>query len=375
MSGLYLHIPFCKQACHYCNFHFSTSLKYRTEMVEALQTELRLRRDYLPAPHLESVYFGGGTPSLLDASELNALFTTIRECFLLREGAEITLEANPDDLTPDKLAMLADSPVNRLSIGIQSFSDADLQYMNRAHNAREAARCLDLALEAGFTNLTVDLIYGLPTLSDRQWADNMQQVIGRGIPHLSCYALTVEERTVLHHFVRTGKAPGPEEEAGARQFEQLMDTTAAAGYEHYEISNFALPGMQAVHNSNYWRGVPYLGVGPSAHSYDGSSRQWNVAHNMRYIKGLQRPGSQFPKELFEKEDLSPRQQYNEYVMTGLRTSWGCRLEAIDPAYRPHFLTQIAPHLDHRSVETDGQTYRLTRTGKLLADAIAVDLFL
>ncbi len=373
MAGLYLHIPFCKQACHYCNFHFSTSLKLKTPLLDALCQEIALQRDYLQGAPLKSVYLGGGTPSLLETGELTALFETIRQYFPLENGAEITLEANPDDISLDKLRDWKNyTPVNRLSIGIQSFSETDLLWMHRAHNAHEARACLDLALETGFDNLTVDLIYGAPTTSDAQWQENLRTVLDAGVPHLSCYSLTVEEGTALAHFVQKGQAPPVDDQKSARQFAWLLEETARHGYEHYEISNFALPGRYARHNSNYWTGAHYLGIGPSAHSFNGVSRQWNVANNAGYIRALQ--AGQIP---FELETLSPAQRYNEYVMTGLRTQWGCeeqRIRTLGEPMAAYFFSEIQAFIAAGQVEKSAGTYRLTREGKFLADRIASDLF-
>jgi len=372
MAGIYIHIPFCKQACHYCNFHFSTSLKYKGDLLQALMQELELQRNYLPTPKLETIYLGGGTPSLLTGDELQQLFDTIHQFYEIETDAEITLEANPDDLTDTKIQEFRTTPINRFSIGIQSFAEADLLFMNRAHNAQEALHCIQKVQDAGFDNLTVDLIYGTPTLSDEQWQQNIQQVIDLQVPHLSCYALTVEEKTALAHFVKIGKAPPVDEEQAARQFEQLMQKLQAHGYEHYEISNFAKPDRYARHNSNYWKGVPYLGIGPSAHSYDGKSRQWNVANNASYIKALQK--NNVP---FEREELTPEQQYDEYVMTALRTIWGVNLEKVrhfGPRFERYFLKNVQHFLLAGQVERQGDTFRLTEKGKLLADGIAMELF-
>lgn len=370
MSGIYIHIPFCKQACHYCDFHFSTSMKLKGELINALLTELELRSGYLKENELSSIYFGGGTPSLLTQEELKAVFDKIRQLFSIKENAEITLEANPDDLSEEKIKMLRQTPVNRLSIGIQSFSDEDLRFMNRAHNSKEAHRCIEWAQKYGFENLTVDLIYGSPTTSDEQWIENIDRLFKYDIPHLSCYCLTVEPKTALAHFVRTGKAADVDDDQASRQFNMLMEKMEAQGYEHYEISNFAKPGRHAIHNSNYWRGEAYLGIGPSAHSYNGQSRQWNVANNSKYIKTI---GEGVVP--FEKEDLSPEQRYNEYVMTGLRTKWGVELERINPAFRDHFLSEAAPYLEAGKMEKNGEAFILTRAGKHLADRIAMELFL
>ena len=374
MPGVYIHIPYCRKACHYCNFHFSTTLRSKPEMVASILTELELQRDFLKGASLSSVYLGGGTPSLLDISELVQIFDRISGLHQLEPGAEITLEANPDDLTPEKLRQLRDyTPVNRLSIGIQSFSDTDLQWMNRAHNATLARACLEDALKTGFSDLTIDLIYGAPVTSDEQWAENLQTAIEYGIPHLSCYCLTVEEGTALHHFVGKGQQSPVDEEKAARQFEYLQRETECAGYEHYEISNFALPGRYARHNSSYWLGEPYLGIGPAAHSFDGENRQWNIANNALYINSLR--DKTIP---FEREVLSTAQRYNEYVMTSMRTKWGTdkrKIAADFGEFAALFQQGIQSYLESGHIEEDKGIYRLSRTGKLLADRIASDLFI
>ena len=373
MSGIYIHIPFCKQACHYCNFHFSTSLRFKDEMVNAILKEMELQKNYLPDQNLETIYFGGGTPSLLSEKDLNLIFEKINKHFTVSKNAEITLEANPDDLNLEKLQMLKSTPINRLSIGIQSFSDQDLQFMNRAHNSGEAVACLKNAQTVGFENLTVDLIYGSPTTSDQQWEWNVRKLFEFRIPHLSCYCLTVEPRTALAHFIKKGKVEPVDDEQSARQFEMLMQMMEAEGYEHYEISNFAKPGWHARHNSSYWFGKPYLGVGPSAHSFDGKSRQWNIANNAFYIKSL---GEN--KISFEKEVLTPTQQYNEYVMTALRTMWGCDLEKIKSwgaDMESHFLQKVEIFIKNKTLLQKDNHFMLTQKGKLLADNIAMELFL
>lgn len=374
MPGLYLHIPFCKQACHYCNFHFSTSLRQKGAMLEAILKEIDLQQDYLGGAEIGSVYFGGGTPSLLDVGELEQIFEKIHSLHRIAPDAEITLEANPDDLSLEKLRNLKKlTPVNRLSIGIQSFSDEDLRWMNRAHTSTHARACLDDAVATGFQNLTIDLIYGSPSTSDEQWAENLRLAFGYGIPHLSCYCLTVEEGTALGTFVRRGQQPPVDEDRAACQFEILMEAAAAQGYEHYEISNFAKPGRYARHNTNYWRSEPYLGLGPSAHSFDGVSRQWNVAHNAQYIQHLS--NGKIP---FEREVLTSTQRYNEYVMTSLRTMWGADLgeiSAMGNEVARHFEKSAQVFLNSGILEKAGQTVRLTREGKLLADRVAMELFL
>jgi oxygen-independent coproporphyrinogen-3 oxidase len=342
-------------------------------MVAAILKELELQRNYFGGAELSSVYFGGGTPSLLEAKELEQIFEKINSLHRVAPDAEITLEANPDDLSAAKLHDLKNyTPVNRLSIGIQSFDDEDLRWMNRAHSAAHAHACLDDALAAGFHDLTLDLIYGAPPTSDAQWAENLRLAFDYGIPHLSCYCLTVEEGTALGTFVRKGQQPPVDEEKATRQFEHLMEAAAERGYEHYEISNFSLPNRYARHNSSYWRGEPYLGVGPSAHSFDGQSRQWNVANNALYIKALAE--NRIP---FEKEILTPAQRYNEYVMTSLRTMWGADLEkirAMSEAFAAHFEQSAQPFLKNGKMERAGDIFRLTCTGKFLTDGIAAELF-
>ena len=372
MPGLYLHIPFCKQACYYCNFHFSTSLKYKEEMVAALIRELEMQKDYLDDKTLTSVYLGGGTPSLLNSKNLEQIFTAIDRHFQWTPGAEITLEANPDDLDAETVKDLARSPVNRLSIGIQSFSEEDLRFMNRAHTAREAEECIDLARTAGFEQLTVDLIYGAPTTSDKQWAQNLERIFAYAVPHLSCYCLTVEPGTALGHFVAKGKVPPVDEEKAARQLEYLMQAAAAAGFIHYEISNFAQAGQFARHNTAYWMGEPYLGIGPSAHSFNGHSRQWNIANNAKYLKAIAE--NRLP---FEREQLTSAQRYNEYILTGLRTMWGVSLEKIGELgerFIPYFLQMARPFLEKRQLIREEAQFYLSQEGKLIADRIAMELF-
>ncbi len=372
MAGIYIHIPFCKKACHYCNFHFSTSLRLQEPMVKGIIKEIELQKEYLNGAVIQSIYFGGGTPSLLNLSDINAIFCAIRKHYQIETNAEITLEANPDDLTNDKLEALRQSPINRLSIGIQSFSDEDLRFMNRAHNAEEAESCIEKARAYGFDNLTVDLIYGTPTMSDKVWRSNIEKVIALAVPHISCYCLTVEPNTALGHFVKTGKVPNVVDEQAAKQFELLMNTLENAGYLHYEISNFAKPDHFAIHNSNYWKRVPYLGVGPSAHSFDGQVRQWNIANNVKYVTALAE--STIP---FDSEQLTVEQQYNEYIMTSLRTIWGCnisKLNELGTNYAEYFTRKATDFVDKGLLKTNRANYTLTRRGKFLADYIAMELF-
>ena len=372
MAGLYIHIPFCKQACYYCNFHFSTSLGQKAALLQALLKELKLQKDYLESEKLETIYLGGGTPSLLSKKELLQIFETIYQHYSVANHAEITLEANPDDLSKQKLKALKQSPINRLSIGIQSFFEEDLLFMNRAHNAQEAKDCIQNAQEMGFENLTIDLIYGAPTTSDTNWKINIQTAIEYQIPHISCYCLTVEPRTALAHFVKKGKVQALDEVQAARQFKMLMHQMKKADYEHYEISNFAKPNWHSKHNSSYWLGAKYLGIGPAAHSFNGTSRQWNIAHNIKYIKALQNK-----KLPFDKEILSKEQQYNEYVLIALRTKWGCHLSKIKSFGKnieTHFKKEIAAHQKAGLVKAEKDIFFLTEKGKLFADRITMALF-
>ncbi len=374
MSGIYIHIPFCKQACHYCNFHFSTSLSHRKEMVLALKEELKLRSGYLEGRQVDTVYFGGGTPSLLEVSEIVELWQLIESEFNLGKDMEITLEANPDDLNLERLQNYKlYSPINRLSIGIQSFQEADLVYMNRAHNSKEAQDCLGNALAAGFQQLSIDLIYGTPTMSEEQWLFNLRTAFAYGIPHISCYALTVEPKTALQHLIAKGKTAGISEEKTARQFELLLQEIKQQGYEQYEISNFCRPPHYARHNSSYWRGEYYLGIGPSAHSFNGSTRQWNIANNLKYIRGIK---AQTP--FFELEQLSPQEQHNEYILTALRTKWGVDIQYIDKNWGVEavetFYKKTQNFMIQGFITKDRERFVLSDQGKLLADTIIADLF-
>ncbi|MGH1335759.1 MAG: radical SAM family heme chaperone HemW [Aureispira sp.] len=371
MSGLYIHIPFCKQACNYCNFHFSTSLGQKEALLAALHLELQQRAPQWRQP-LQTVYLGGGTPSILSAQEINALWATIEQYYLLAPEMEITLEANPDDLTVEYVQELRDTPINRFSIGIQSFFEEDLQWMNRAHNAQQARACLEIAQAAGFDQLTIDLIYGGPTTTHEHWAANLATVFELQVPHFSCYALTVEPNTALAHQIKTGKRAAVEDAHAAEQFDYLLAQIAAKGYEQYEISNFCRPPNYAQHNSNYWTGAPYLGVGPAAHSFDGENRRWNVAHNPKYINGITTGETYWESELLTVQD-----RHNEYIMTALRTKWGVDLERLKQwgtRVVPQFEAQAARYLERGWIQKKGQTYVLTNQGKFLADAIISDFF-
>ena len=381
MAGIYLHIPFCRQACHYCNFHFSTSLKGKNDFIPALLKEMDRRKDYIGSSTIATVYLGGGTPSLLEPAQLKAVLDRLREIYSFQTDVEITMEANPDDMAdPATVRAWREAGVNRLSVGIQSFFEADLEWMNRAHNAVQAAECIRIAKGEGFDNLSIDLIYGGPTLPDSHWKMNVERAVAMQIPHLSCYALTVEPRTALDQLIRVHKRQDVSPDDQARQFLMLMEWTAAAGYEHYEISNFALPGHRSRHNSAYWQGETYLGLGPSAHSFNGVSREWNVANNALYVGawgGETSPADGMASAVAEVEVLTPVQQLNEYIMISLRTMEGSDLSYV----AGRFGAQAAQELERRAERyvQEGKmmnigTLVLTKTGRLLADGIAADLF-
>ncbi|MBJ6117721.1 radical SAM family heme chaperone HemW [Pontibacter sp. BT310] len=373
MAGIYLHIPFCKQACHYCDFHFSTSMGHKTATIDAIALELELRRDYLQGQTIETIYFGGGTPSLLTQDELQLLLQTIKDLFIVSATAEISLEANPDDLKPEKLQELKAAGINRLSIGLQSFHEPHLRMMNRAHNATESLKCVKDAQAAGFDNITVDLIYGIPAPDHSIWLKDLETLFSLNVQHVSCYALTIEPDTALGRWSKKGKFTPSEDDFTAQQFETLLEQMAQHGFVQYEISNFCKPGYESKHNSNYWRGVHYLGVGPSAHSFNGHSRQYNVANNRKYTEAI----SQLiiPTEI---EQLTLGDQANDYLLTTLRTIWGCDLAHMRDNYRHDVQAShniYLQELQHKELATikDNVLY-LTDKGKLLADQITLDLF-
>ncbi len=369
MAGIYLHIPFCRKACHYCNFHFSTNMQLKKQFLAAITKEIRLRANYLQGEAIKTVYFGGGTPSVLSADEIMQIFDVLHECFQIEKNAEITLEANPDDLDADYLKMLRTTPVNRLSIGIQSFNEGDLQFFNRAHTAKQSLIVLDNALAQGFDDLSVDLIYGSPTTSDEIWADNLARIAAFPVTHLSCYALTVEPKTALDSLIKRKKLPDVLDETAEKHWRMLQDWLPSAGFEQYEISNFARKQRYAKHNTAYWQNVAYLGVGPSAHSYNGHSRQWNIANNSLYINQL---GNNILP--FEIENLTKNDIFNEYVMTSLRTKWGCDIYKFQEN-TAYLLLQAQPFLAQNWLFLNQNTLILTQEGKLHADGIAAELFL
>ncbi|MEI6881498.1 MAG: radical SAM family heme chaperone HemW [Bacteroidota bacterium] len=374
MSGIYIHIPFCKKACHYCNFHFSTIHSHKQRVVAAIIKEIELRKNYLPSNKIESIYFGGGTPSILTQVELNSIFNEIYKYFDVTEGAEITLEANPDDLNINRLKELKKSPINRLSIGIQSFRDEDLIWMNRAHSAIEAKESIRNAKEFGFESLSIDLIYGTPNLSNDAWKSNILQAIDLGVNHISSYCLTVETKTALSHLIENGKLDPLSEEQAAQQFDILIDTLEKNSFEQYEISNFAKDGKYAIHNTNYWMNKPYIGIGPSAHSFNQTERSWNIANNILYAEAIEK--NELP---METEVLSIANKLNEYVMTSLRTKWGCSLNYIESnfgyKYAEQILQQAYPHIQKNHLTKEGNTLLVSKAGKFFSDGIASDLFL
>ncbi|HLU81396.1 MAG TPA: radical SAM family heme chaperone HemW [Flavobacteriaceae bacterium] len=371
MPSIYLHIPFCKQACHYCDFHFSTSLKNTSAMVEALAKELFLRKDELQG-EVETIYFGGGTPSLLTIFDLRFLIDTIYKNYTVIENPEITLEANPDDLTEEKIKALADSPVNRLSIGVQSFFEDDLKLMNRAHNAEEAKNCLSVAARH-FDNISIDLIYGIPNMTNERWLQNVEKAFSFDIPHISAYALTVEPKTALKKMIEKGTIPPMDEALAEQHFFSLADVLEKNHFIHYELSNFGKEGYFSKNNTAYWTGKSYLGIGPSAHSYDGKNRSWNIANNTLYIKSIIE--NKLPSET---ETLTKTDRYNEYIMTGLRTMFGVSLEKVKQdfgeKYYQYLSEQAQRFLEQELLVIEENTLKITHKGKFIGDGVSAELF-
>lgn len=371
MSGIYIHIPFCKQACYYCDFHFSTSLKKKSEMINAIAKELILRKNEVNE-EIETIYFGGGTPSLLDIDDLMVLIDIIYRNYQVSQNTEITIEANPDDLSETKIIQLSETPVNRLSIGIQSFFDDDLKMMNRAHSSEESKQCLSIATNY-FDNITIDLIYGISNMSKEKWKQNLQRAFDFGISHISSYALTVEPKTALFNFIKNGKYAPLDENLASQHFDILVDETSKHGFVQYEISNFGLPDYFSKHNTSYWKGHSYLGVGPSAHSFNGKQRSWNVTNNAKYLKGIN------ANELaHEMELLSPIDKFNEHIMTGLRTIWGVSLSRVEKEFGLEFKNELLRnaenHIANNSLEIINDVLFITKKGKFFADGITSDLF-
>ena len=373
MSGIYIHIPFCKQACFYCDFHFSTSLKKKEEMISSLIKEIEIRKVELKGAIIETIYFGGGTPSVLSTEEIQDLINAVYNNFKVAENPEITLEANPDDLSEEKIIAFSKSPINRLSIGIQSFFEKDLKLMNRAHNSIEAKESLSLATKY-FENISVDLIYGVPDCTNKEWRENIQTALSFGIPHISSYALTVEPKTALETLIAKGKIKNVDDQKAQEQFYILIEELNKAGFIHYELSNFGKENFFSKNNSSYWLGKSYLGIGPSAHSFDGIQRSWNVRNNAKYIKSIQE--NKLP---IEREILSKTDRYNEYIMTGLRTIWGVSISKIEKDFGSSYLNylenQSKKYIKEELLQLENKILKTTNKGKFLADGIASDLFM
>ena len=373
MSGIYIHIPFCKKACHYCDFHFSTSLKKKDEMVLALAKEIALRKSEFNDEIVETIYFGGGTPSILEIHDLRFLIDEVFANYKVVKNPEITVEANPDDLTETRIIELSQNKINRLSIGIQSFFEDDLKLMNRAHNSEEAKKCLEIATKY-FDNISIDLIYGVPNMSNEKWLQNIETALSFNVSHISSYALTVEPKTALHTFIQKGIIPPPDDEVAQEHFHLLVDKLEENGFIHYELSNFGKTTYFSKNNSSYWLGKKYIGIGPSAHSYNGISRSWNISNNTLYLKSIAE--NILPSET---ETLTKTDRYNEYVMTGLRTIWGISLDRIEREFGKTYLDylnkQSYNYIEDHFLFVDDNILRTTKTGKFLSDGIASDLFM
>lgn len=372
MAGIYLHIPFCKQSCSYCDFHFSTSLKYKTDIVNALVKEIIQKKDFLKT-EINTIYFGGGTPSLLELEDLNLIIDALYQNYSIAQNIEFTFECNPDDLTQKKLKLLKQTGINRLSIGTQSFFDEDLQFFNRAHNSSQAEQSILLSQDLGFENITIDLIYNTPTLTMQKWEQNLDKVKGLNVPHLSAYTLTVEPNTALHHQVKTNQTSLPTDDEAIEQFRLLMAKTKSFGLTQYEVSNFGAAGFYSQHNSNYWKGEEYLGFGPSAHSFYKNMRSWNVSNNIKYIKAINN------KEKYNEEEIiDEKTAYNEYVLTRLRTIWGVEKDYIETnfnaAINQHFNNELEQYLKTSYVQSVKGKITLTQEGIFIADKISSDLF-
>jgi oxygen-independent coproporphyrinogen-3 oxidase len=373
MAGIYIHIPFCRKACLYCDFHFSTNLDNKKKLVDVICKEIKSRKDYLENKQINSIYFGGGTPSLLSLEELEQVLSVIQADFSVNENAEVTFELNPEDAEINYLREIKKLGVNRLSIGLQSFNDEELQWMNRAHNAPQNFDCIKIAQQAGFNNISIDLIYGSKFQTPETWRKTLQTAFDLNTQHISSYNLTVESRTQLQHLIKEKKEKEVDSEMSSQLFDILIEETEKNSFNQYEISNFCKPGFMAEHNSNYWKGLPYLGVGPSAHSYNGVSRRFNVRSNAQYIQAIEND-----KPFYEEEILTANDKYNEYILTRLRTEWGCDMQEIKSnfgeKYAAYFLNQLEPYKQKNFISTHQNTITLTKQGKHFADGIASDLF-
>ncbi|WP_461587576.1 radical SAM family heme chaperone HemW [Winogradskyella sp.] len=372
MSGIYIHIPFCKQACHYCDFHFSTSLKKKYDLVKALAIEIEIRKDEFKDTVVETIYFGGGTPSILTNDELQFLIDVVQSNYEVVKHPEITLEANPDDLSKERIIELSNSSINRLSIGIQSFFESDLKLMNRAHSATEAKACLSIATQY-FDNISIDLIYGVQGASHEQWMKNIDIALSYNMPHISSYALTVEPKTALASFISKGIIGDVDDDQAHEQFHMLKDKLEEQGFVHYELSNFGKEGYFSKNNTAYWQGKSYLGIGPSAHSFNGNQRGWNVRNNSKYIRAIEQ--GELPMEI---ETLTKTDQYNEYIMTGLRTIWGVSLLKVNSdfgeSYKNYLIQQAEVFINQHLLYIDDEHIRVTKKGQFLSDGIASELF-
>ncbi|MBE9485024.1 MAG: radical SAM family heme chaperone HemW [Bacteroidetes bacterium] len=373
MAGIYIHIPFCKTKCHYCNFFSMASDKLKPQFISILNKEIHLQKDYLANKQINTIYLGGGTPSLFNARELSGILEEIYATFNVSDDVEITLEANPDDVSESWVKQICQTGINRVSLGVQSFFDEDLAYLKRVHNAADAEGAIHRLQDTGISNISIDLIYGIPTLNNEKWIGNLEKFFSFDIPHLSAYALTVEDKTALHVLIEKKKIISPDDDMIAEQFSKLLSMTTEKGYIHYEISNFALEGFYSKHNSLYWTGGHYLGLGPSAHSYNGSSRRWNKPSMKAWLSLLEYYG-----ESFEEEILSTDQRYNEYVMTSLRTVWGCDIDLVrqefGEQYASNLLSGANKYIVEESLVLKGNRLFLTTKGKLFADGIASGLF-
>jgi oxygen-independent coproporphyrinogen-3 oxidase len=373
MAGIYIHVPFCKQACNYCNFHFSTNLALQNDFTVALLKEIELRKTYLNQETVETIYFGGGTPSLLSVSAIRDILNSIYRNFSISPDPEISLESNPDDMDPVRLTAWKDAGINRLSIGVQSFYEADLIWMNRAHDVRQAEMAVEQASSAGFSNLSLDLIYGLPELTNEKWYENLRKAISLNPAHISCYALTVEPKTALFNMIQMKKTTDVQPEKQADQFLIAIQELEAVGFEHYEISSFAKLGKRSRHNSAYWQSKKYLGLGPAAHSFNGTGRQWNIANNVLYIKALMEGQLKM-----ESENLLPRDLLNEYIMTSLRTKEGLDLQKVSDQFgnekKLSLEKSAKQYIQSKKIERKKEKLILTNSGKLFADGIAASLF-
>nr|WP_302828875.1 radical SAM family heme chaperone HemW [uncultured Bacteroides sp.] len=372
MAGIYIHIPFCKTRCIYCDFYSTTRSELKKRYIRALCQELRMRQDYLEGATIETIYFGGGTPSQLDEEDFRLVFSTIGEVYGLEDTKEITLEANPDDLTEEYVAMLRHLPFNRISMGIQTFDDTTLKLLNRRHNAAQAIEAVGRCRRAGFENISIDLIYGLPGETDERWERDLEQAVSLNVEHISAYHLTYEEGTRIYELLQTHRIREVDEESSVRFFSTLIDTLGAAGYEHYEISNFCRPGKHSRHNTSYWKGIPYLGCGPSAHSFNTHTREWNIASLEEYMHGIETDRRKFETEYRDRATC-----YNECIMTCIRTQWGVPLEYVEQEFGTEMwqycMDMATPHLESGKLKIEDNHLCLTREGIFISDGIISDL--